>query len=154
MRFLVERLTLESQIRVSQVELTFDVTGTTIDYVRQHLIHRAQSDARVLSDGERITIYVGSPRSAWQVRIYEKTITVLRLEFILRRSFLSRHGINKPEDLLLLRKLKVWDLLSIRRFSAPAVQHASPELGRTQSVRSLCALGASTDAHCARLRES
>ena len=116
--FLVERLTLKSQIRVSQVELTFDVTGTTSDYVRQHLIHRAQSDARVLSDGERITMYVGSPRSAWQVRSYEKTPTVLRLEFILRRSFLSRHGINKPEDVLLLRKLNVWDLLSVRRFSA------------------------------------
>jgi hypothetical protein len=108
-----------TQIRVSKVELTFDVTGATIVYVLWHIIHRAQNDIRVLSDGERTTIYVGSPRSAWEVRIYEKTRSgVLRLEFILRRSFLSRHGINKPEDVLLLRKLKVWDLLSVRRFSA------------------------------------
>jgi hypothetical protein len=107
-----------SEIRVSNVEFTFDVTGATIDYVRTHLIYRAQLDARVLSDGQRITIYAGSPHSAWQVRIYEKTRTTLRLEFILRRSYLSRHGINQPEDLLLLRKLNVWELLSVRRFSA------------------------------------
>ncbi|MGA8215796.1 MAG: hypothetical protein WB799_19540 [Candidatus Sulfotelmatobacter sp.] len=117
---LVEKLIVElTQIRVSSVELTSDFTGVTIGYVLRHLVHRAQNDVRVLSDGERTTIYVGSPRSAWQVRIYQKTRSgVLRLEFILRRSFLSRHGINKPEDVLLLRKLNVWDLLSVRRFSA------------------------------------
>jgi hypothetical protein len=115
---LVKRLMVElTQTRVSTVELTFDFTGVTIGYVLRHLIHRAQHAARVLSDGERMTIYVGSPRSAWEVRIYEKTHAVLRLEFILRRSFLSRHGINQPEDLLLLRKLDVWKLLSVRRFS-------------------------------------
>jgi hypothetical protein len=107
-----------TQIRVSLVEFSFDVTGVTIDYVLWRIIHRARGDVRILSDGERITIYVGSPRSAWQVRIYQKTPSVLRIEFILRRSFLSRHGINTPEDLLLLRKLNVWDLLSVRRFSA------------------------------------
>jgi hypothetical protein len=118
-RLLVEKLTDgPATIRVSSVEFTFDVTGVTIDYVRQHIIHRAQNDARVLSDGRRMTIYVGSRRSAWEVSIYEKTSTVLRLEFILRRPFLSRWGINKPEDVLLLRKLNVWDLLSVRRFSA------------------------------------
>jgi len=118
-RLLIERLVVAlPQIRDSLVEFTFDVTGVTIDYVRQHIIHRAKNDARVLSDGKRMTIYVGSPRSAWEVRIYEKTRSgVLRLEFILRRSFLSRWGINLPEDVLLLRKLNVWDLLSIRRFS-------------------------------------
>ena len=118
-RFLIEKLTVRPlEIRVSQVEATYDVTGVTIDYVRQHIIHRAQNDARVLSDGTRMTIYVGSPRSAWQVRIYEKTSSVVRLEFILQRSFLTRHGIDQPEDVLLLRKLKVWDLLSLRRVSA------------------------------------
>ena len=124
-RFFVERLTVESQIRASKVELTFDVTGATIDYVLWHIIHRAQTDLRVLSDGKRATIYAGSPRSAWEVCIYEKTSTVLRLEFILRRPFLSRHGINRPEDVLLLRKLNIWDLLSVRRFSASSAARVS-----------------------------
>ena len=106
-----------TQIRVSQVEFTFDVTGATIDYVHEHLVHGARNDVKVLSDGERQTIYVGSPRSAWQVRIYQKRCRVVRLEFVLRRAFLSRHGINQPEDLLLLRKLNVWKLISIRSSS-------------------------------------
>ncbi len=117
--FLVKRLTSDPPpITVSQLELTLDVTGTTIDYILQHLIQRARGDVRVLSDGKRRTIYVGSPRSKWEVRIYQKRRSVLRLEFILRRPFLSKHGINQPEDVLLLRKVRIWDLLSIRRFSA------------------------------------
>jgi len=117
---LVKRLTVEApQVRVSSLEFSSDVTGTTIYYLLRHIIHRARSDLRVLSDGEHMTIYVGSPRSAWEVRIYEKPDSrVLRFEFILRRGFLSRHGINQPEDVLLLRKLRVWDLISVRRFSA------------------------------------
>jgi hypothetical protein len=116
---LTRRVTLGSpEIRVSSIEFTFDVTGTTIDYLLRHLIYRAKKDARVLSDGERRTIYVGSPRSAWQVRIYDKRRPVLRIEFVLRRASLSRWGISRPEDLLLLRRLNVWELLSIRRFSA------------------------------------
>jgi hypothetical protein len=117
---LVKRLTVESpQIRVSSLEFTFDVTGATIDYVLPHIIHRARSGVRVLSDGKSMTVYVGSPRSAWEVCIYPKPYSpVLRFEFRLRRPFLSRHGIIQPEDVLLLRKLKVWDLFSVRRFSA------------------------------------
>jgi hypothetical protein len=112
---LVKRLTATPpEIRVSQLEFTFDVTGATIDYVLWHIIYRARNEARLWSGK---TIYVGSPRSAWEVRIYEKTLAVLRLEFILRRAFLSRWKINRPEDVLTLRKLNVWDLLSVRRFS-------------------------------------
>jgi hypothetical protein len=106
------------QITISSLEVTFDVTGATVDYILQHLIHRAHGGVRVVSDGKCRTIYVGSSRSAWQVRIYEKRRGVVRLEFILRRRFLARHGINRPEDALLLRRLRLWDLLSLRRFSA------------------------------------
>jgi hypothetical protein len=115
-KYLIRKLVLgDARVRVSKVEFTFDVTAASIEYVLVHLVHSARTSPRVWSDGERKTIYVGSPRSAWQVCIYEKTDTVLRLEFILRRSFLSRHGINRPEDLLILRKLNVWKLMSIRR---------------------------------------
>jgi hypothetical protein len=105
------------ELTVSALELTFDFTGTSIDEVRQLPIHRAKG-VRVLIDGRGWqTIYIGSPRSAWQVRIYQKTKSVVRLEFVLRRRFLSRHGIKRPEDVLLLRRINVWALLSLRRFS-------------------------------------
>jgi hypothetical protein len=118
-KYLIRKIVVgNSRVRVSMLEFTFDVTGVSIEYVLRHLVHSARKPPLVLSDGERKTIYIGSPRSAWQVRIYEKTETVLRLEFILRRAFLSRHGIKRPEDVLLLRKLDVWKLMSIRRPSA------------------------------------
>ncbi len=118
-RLLVKALTVGPyQVRVSSVEFTFDVTGVTIDYIRRHLVHAARTTIKVLSDGERKTVYVGSPRSAWQVRIYQKTHSVVRIEFVLRRPFLSRNGINGPEELLLLRKLNIWKLISIRGSSA------------------------------------
>jgi hypothetical protein len=117
--FLVKQLTQNlAQITVSSLEMTFDVRGTTVGYLRRHLIHRAKSPVRSLGKGKRKTLYVGSVRSAWQARIYQKRREVVRLEFILRRAFLSKNGINQLEDVLLLRKLKIWDLLSIRRFSA------------------------------------
>ena len=117
--FLIRKITQNAmKVTVSSLELTFDVTGVSVDYILDHLIHRARGGLRVLSKRRRKTIYVGSPRSKWQARIYQKRNDVVRLEFILRRSFLSRHGINQPEDVLLLRKLNIWNLLSIRRFSA------------------------------------
>jgi hypothetical protein len=42
---------------------------------------------------------------------------VLRIEFVLRRTFLARHGINSLEDVIALRRLPIWNLFSIRRFS-------------------------------------
>lgn len=112
------RCTCEApELTVSSLELTFDFTGTSIEKVRRQLIHRAHRVIILTDERGWQTIYVGSPRSAWQVRIYRKTSTVVRLEFILRRGFLSRHGINRPEDVLLLRRIKIWELLSIRRFS-------------------------------------
>lgn len=60
-------------ISVSSLELTFDVTDAEVEYIRQNLIHRAQGGERSLFDEwSNQTIYVGSPRSAWQVRIYQK----------------------------------------------------------------------------------
>ncbi len=80
--------------------------------------------SKLYPDGTR-TIYVGAPKSAWQARIYEKGESVVRLEFVLRRGFLSRHGINAPEDLLLVRRFKLWDLLSVRQFSRARVERAT-----------------------------
>lgn len=112
------RCTCEApELTVSSLELTFDFTGTSIAKIREQLIQRAQRVTLLTDERGWQTIYVGSPRSAWQARIYQKTKSVVRLEFMLRRRFLSRHGIHRPEDVLLLRQIKIWELLSLRRFS-------------------------------------
>jgi hypothetical protein len=117
-QLLINRLTNSSpDVTVSSLELTFDVTGVELQWVRNNLLHRAKR-IRILKDTTgRQTIYVGSAKSSWQARIYQKTETILRLEFILRRPFLKDHNINRPEDIVLLRKLNIWRLLSLRRFS-------------------------------------
>ena len=124
------------ELTVSSVELTFDFTGTSIEKIRTQLIHRAQRVTLLIDGRGWQTIYVGSPRSAWQVRIYQKAATVLRLEFVLRRGFLSRHGIHRPEDVLLLRKIKIWELLSLRRFSRSRADRAT-EKWKNRTARRL-----------------
>ena len=112
-------------VSVSLVELTFDFTRIRTAFLLRHLVHKAKGDVRILTDGKRTTLYVGSPRSAWQVRIYRKQSSVLRLEFILRRPFLARHGLLQVEDLVLLRCFPLWDLLSFRRFSKSSAVRAT-----------------------------
>jgi hypothetical protein len=105
------------ELTVSSLELTFDFTGTSVEDIGGQLIHRAKQVKTLTDERGWKTIYVGSPRSSWQVRIYQKTASVVRLEFVLRRGFLSRHGITRPEDVLLLRRIDVWRLVSFRQFS-------------------------------------
>src|SRR5438876_5707013 len=102
-RLMISRATGErSSMQVSMLELTFDVTGVQVQQLRKRAIHRAHITRTLVDDQGRSTLYVGSPRSSWQVRIYDKTSSVVRIEFVLRRSFLSKHKINTPEDIVLL----------------------------------------------------
>ena len=115
----------DSEIQMSLVEVTFDVTGFGVLQFRRQLIYRARTSKLLKYPDGSGTLYVGGPKSAWQVRIYEKGEGVVRLEFIFRRAFLSRHGINAPEDVLLLRRFKLWNLLSVRQFSQARVDKAT-----------------------------
>jgi hypothetical protein len=116
-------------ITLSCLELTFDVTGKTIAYIRRNLMHRAQGGARNLMDKHgNETIYIGSPRSSWQVRIYQKNLWVVRIEFILRKPFLSKYGIKHLEDVQLLRRINIWLLLSVRRFSRSSAKRSTTKL--------------------------
>ena len=117
-QLLVEACMADStDIGVSSLELSFDFTGETFEQIKNNLIHRAHRVVVLTDERGWQTLYVGSPRSSWQIRIYQKTDSALRLEFILRRGFLKRCGINRPQDVLTLRKLNVWRLLCVRRFS-------------------------------------
>jgi hypothetical protein len=121
---------------ISSVELTFDTAGTPLWRFGRDLCSRAT--VTELGSQARRTLYVGGPRSPWQVRIYQKTLSLVRVEFVLRSTFLRAHGIRRPQDLLRLRKVDLWRLVSFRvvdrasryalppRASEPWLKHGLP----------------------------
>ncbi len=115
-----------SRIQPVLVELTFDLTKTSVDYLHQHMIHRSrQWNERWDRVRGRRTVYVGSPASGWQVRIYDKTERVVRLELILRKGILPDNGILQPDNVVTLRSLELQPKFSLRRFSRPRVAAAT-----------------------------
>jgi hypothetical protein len=108
--------------QVSKVELTMDLTGTSVDFFEARLQTSARR-FRTLRDIEgRKTYYVGGPRSHWQVRIYQKTDTVVRVEFIFRIPFLRRYGVRKPDELVLLRRVDLGRLIWLREIDTSKLE--------------------------------
>lgn len=122
------------RINVSSVELAFDFTGFTVEEVERQFIHRATKVTHY-GDYPNYTVYVGAPTSSWEARLYGKLDAFVRLEFILRRPFLSRCGMDRLEDLVLLRKLNIWELLSLRRFSYRSAERLTREWGQESIAR-------------------
>jgi hypothetical protein len=118
LRMEIDRLQVkDSRNQLSEVELSFDVTGFGVLQFRRQLIYGARFTRMLRDRGGRRTLYIGGPKSAWQLRIYDKAESVVRFEFVFRRGFLSKYGINAPEQLLSLRKFNLWKLASVRQFS-------------------------------------
>jgi hypothetical protein len=111
-----------TRIQPRLVELTFDLTKMSVGYLHRHMIYRSyQWDERWDRVTRRRTIYIGSPKSSWQIRIYDKTERVVRLELILRRGILPDNGILQPDNVVKLRSLELRPMFSLRRFSRPRV---------------------------------
>ena len=110
-----------SRATVSQVELTFDLSGVSVEWLRHRIFTRARRFWRLRDESGRRTLYVGGRTSPWQVRVYDKTPEVVRLEFILRRPFLRKIGINGPRDFELLRGVNLKSLIRIRRLNKSAL---------------------------------
>jgi len=104
-----------SRTTVSQVELTFDLSGVSVEWLRKRVFTRARNFRRLVDASDRRTLYVGGRTSHWQLRIYDKAPEVVRLEFVLRRPFLLKIGINVTRDLELLRGVNLKSLIRIRR---------------------------------------
>jgi hypothetical protein len=100
---------------VSSVEVTFDTEGSPLEKFAGDLCSRAEVNAVFDEEGREKTIYCGKPRSAWGLRLYEKTDSIVRAEFILRSVFLRSLGIRKPQELLLLRKAPLWRKVRFRK---------------------------------------
>ena len=96
-----------AQIRL--VELTFDTQEIPIRHFRLHLFTRCRLFQELRDSAGRETFYVGSRRSPWQLRIYQKTSGIVRLEYILNRPFLL-----------------AWHSAARRPLTAPAAQPEQP----------------------------
>lgn len=117
-----------SRATVSQVELTFDLSGVSVEWLRYRIFTRARRFRRLRDENGRRTLYIGGRTSPWQVRVYDKMPDVVRLEFILRRLFLRKVGINAPSDLALLREVNLASLIRIRRLNRSVLQQYAETL--------------------------
>ena len=97
--------------KISFVELTFDTNLAFEVIVRD--FQTSARHFRKMQDGEgNRTLYIGSLRSPWQVRIYEKGPRITRVEFALRSKALRALGITHGHELLQLRTADVWRWVS------------------------------------------
>jgi hypothetical protein len=94
------------RVRVSAVEVAFDVEEKLLDQFTDELCTRAR-----IRDVKG-SLYAGGVCSPWQVKFYKRTDSVARVEFTLRSTFLRRQKINGVAELYLLRKLPFGDLVS------------------------------------------
>lgn len=112
---------------VSSVELTFDTSGVQLWQFQRDLCSRARKTE--VGDGRGVpTVYVGGVRSGRELRIYEKSPSIVRVEFVLRSVFLRAHGIRRLQDLLLLKKVNLWRHVSFRKVNHDAGDSLPPRV--------------------------
>jgi hypothetical protein len=104
-------LRLGCRAKVSRIELTFDTKSIPLDRFAWELCTTART-FREFESESGTTLYVGGVNSPWQLKIYQKTYSIVRVEFTLRSVFLRNHGIVRPDELSLLRKTRLWDHVS------------------------------------------
>lgn len=96
---------------ISSLELTSDLRGVKLCEVCRRLIIGRRSIRKFKDEAGHETVYLASPTSPWQFRAYQKTDEIIRLEFVLRRSFLRHNGICEPSDVLKLENLGLWRMI-------------------------------------------
>ncbi len=110
-----------ARVMVSRMELTFDLLGTSVDFLKRRVTGPARR-VRVLKDeSEWRTLYVGSQHSDWQLRVYDKTRKVTRFELILRRGALRKLGIERPHEVVFLRQANLGKLVLLREVDQSAL---------------------------------
>ena len=115
------------RILVSFVELTWDIHDIDIDDAFRYAFTTARRFRELKDEYGWKTKYLGSPTSPWQVRMYQKAADVLRIELVLRRSFLKAHGIESLAD---VERLRSMDLSKKLRFRELSRERLRPDLLR------------------------
>ena len=121
---------------VSRVELTFDTALFSQWHFDRELCCRANVSEFNNGRGER-TVYVGGTKGPWQGRIYQKTTSIARVEFILRKQFLRQHGIRTPQDLLLLKAVDLWKLVGFHTVIEGEDHALPPRIRKPWAARGL-----------------
>lgn len=118
---------------VSKCEVTFD-THIPLLFLLKHACC-----LRTWRRFSESSFRFGSPGSGWQVRIYQKAPSVVRLEFVLRRAALRAYGIDSVESLCKVPGLGLFDRFPIRelRDRSAAGEGSVPVELRTASMRKL-----------------
>jgi hypothetical protein len=104
---------LGCRAKVSQLELTFDTEGIPLELFTWELCTTARTFREMESD-YGATLYAGGVNSSWQLKIYQKTDAIVRVEFTIRNMFLRKVGIVRAPEAYLLRRAHLWDHASFR----------------------------------------
>jgi len=110
---------------VARVEVTFDLTEASVRYFWRHVFSRARRIRMLRDRSGRETLYVGGPTSPWQLCVYQKTDSIVRAEFKFRRQFLREQAIERPQNLLHLRRFNLWNLAWLRDYQPGALNSAA-----------------------------
>jgi hypothetical protein len=116
-----------ARFEFSLLEWTFDVSSPGLEIIRRQAIHLARRTCSLRDDTGRCTHYIAARASAWQIRAYQKTENIVRIEFILRRPFLVKNGFLHPIDLLKLRVFDLEQLVTFRQVSPEHLERAAPD---------------------------
>jgi hypothetical protein len=117
---------------ISSLELTFDFIGLPIEFFRRTIFSSAHRYRMICDEKGWRTYYVGGRTSPWQVRIYQKTEEVVRVEFVLRRPFLRQHGITEIADLEKLRNIDLRKRLQLRQLNTAAARNLELKAATTE----------------------
>ena len=102
------------RISLRGIEFTFDVS-IPFSFFAIHILSRARSVRSIADDRNRQTLYAGTSRAPWMLRVYQKTRTITRVEYVLRHSLLAKAEVTRLEN---LGKLKEFELNRMARFPA------------------------------------
>jgi hypothetical protein len=90
---------------LTSLEVTADIYSRGPQEILNHLLPGRRSLREWTDERGRQSLYLGRPSSSWQLRVYEKTDAIVRIEFILRRSFLRACGVRQLTDVLALGRM-------------------------------------------------
>jgi hypothetical protein len=122
-----------TRVAVSEAEVSFDLTGVSVDYFRQRILSSARTFTQLRDDQGRQTLYARVRRAEWQARIYAKSPTITRFEFVLRSKQLRDTGIDTPLDLGYVRHLPLSSLVSLRELDETVFNKLVAQLPELQA---------------------
>lgn len=106
-------------VKVTKVEFTFDLRHDQA-ILANSVFSIAQKRTELKDKRGWRTNYIGAPGSERQIRIYQKTDDIARVELVLHRGSLSRLSISSPRQIVRLRTADFHRFMFFRDFDAAA----------------------------------